>query len=78
MIFDLQRVVRDFSPEQNPIRLRFGVVQSVGSGVLTVTVAGSDVEISGVRFLSSYSASASDTVAMLTDGLDLLVLGKVS
>jgi hypothetical protein len=45
---------------------------------LTVTVAGSDVEISGVRFLSSYSASAADTVAMLTDGLDLLVLGKVS
>lgn len=77
-MFDLQRIVRDFSPEGSPIRLRFGEVVSVGSGVLTVTVGGSDVQLGDIRFLSSYSASAGDTVAMLTDGLDLLVLGKVS
>lgn len=76
-MFDLQRIVGDFRGDPSPIRLRFGVVQSVGSGVVSVTVAGSDVVIGDVRHLSSYSASASDTVAMLTDGLDLLVLGKV-
>lgn len=77
-MFDLQRIVGDFGSEPSSIRLRFGVVETVGSGVVSVKVAGSDVEITDVRFLDSYSASAADVVALLTDGLDLLVLGKVS
>jgi hypothetical protein len=77
-MFDLQRIVGDFGGERPSIRLRFGVIESVGSGVVSLKVAGSDVEITDVRFLESYSASASDVVAVLTDGLDLLVLGKIS
>lgn len=77
-MLDLQRIVGDFRPEPSPIRLRFGEVVSVQSGTITVTVAGSSTEISGVRYLDSYTPSGSDTVAMLTDGLDLLVLGAVA
>lgn len=76
-MFDLQRIVGDFGREDAPVRLRFGVVESVGSGVVSVKVAGSDVEITDVRHLESYSASVSDTVVLLTDGLDLLVLGSI-
>jgi hypothetical protein len=77
-VLDLQRIVGDFKQDAAPIRLRFGEVVSVQSGTVTVTVAGSSVEIAGVRYLDSYSPAGSDTVAMLTDGLDLLVLGAVS
>lgn len=77
-MFDLQRIVGDFSPSQTPVRLRFGQVQTVGSGDLTITVGGASVQVAGVRHLSSYSASAGDTVVLLTDGLDVIVLGKVS
>jgi hypothetical protein len=77
-MFDLQRVVGDFKQDPAPVRLRFGVVDSVGSGVVSLTVGGSSVVITDVRLLGSYSASVSDVVAVLTDGLDLLVIGKVS
>lgn len=77
-MFDLQRIVGDFAAPDSPIRLRFGQVTSVGSGTVTITVGGSSASLSSVRHLSSYSASAGDTVALLTDGLDLIVLGKVS
>jgi hypothetical protein len=78
MKLDLQRIVGDFKAPSANLRLRFGYVVSVGSGSLTITVAGSDVQITGVKYLSSYSPSASATVAILTDGLDLLVIGSVA
>lgn len=75
---DLQRVVGDFKAPQSTLRLRFGTVVSVQSGSITVTVAGSTVEIAGVKYLDSYTPTGSDTVALLTDGLDLLALGAIA
>lgn len=78
MRLDLQRIVGDFKADPANLRLRFGYVVSVQSGSVTVTVGGSDVEVAGVKYLDSFTPSASATVAMLTDGLDLLVIGSVS
>jgi hypothetical protein len=75
---DLQRIVGDFKTPPATLRLRFGEVVSVQSGSITITVAGSSVEISGVRYLDSYTPTTSDVVALLTDGLDLLVLGAIA
>jgi hypothetical protein len=47
-------------------------------GSVTVTVAGSSTTIPGVKYLSTYTPVVNDTVVMLTDGIDLLVLGKTA
>ena len=78
MALDLQRIVSDFSPPSQELRLRFGVVVSIQSGAVTVTVAGGTVQVPEVHYLNSYSPLIGDTVAMLTDGLDVLLLGAVS
>lgn len=77
---DLQRIVRDFAPSQDSsFRIRFGEVTVVGSGTVDLTVGGSDVEITGVRTLKSYgSPVVGDTVVVITDGLDLVVLGALT
>jgi len=75
---DFQSIVGDFKSPPANLRLRFGQIVSVQTGSVTVTVAGSTVTVSGVRYLNSYSPSASATVAMLTDGLDLLILGAIA
>lgn len=77
-MLDLQRVVRDFSPASAPLRLRFGVVQSFGSGLLVLRISGSTVDVSAVRYLKSYTPVNGDTVALFTDGLDVLVIGSLA
>ena len=77
-MMDLQRIVGDFKAPAPTLRLRFGEIISDDTGTVTITVAGSTVEISGVRYLDSYTPTAMDTVVLLTDGLDVLVLGKVA
>lgn len=78
MRLDLQRVVGDFAPSADPIRVRFGQVTASAATTVSVTVGGSSTVISGVPFLKSYTPVISDTVVLLTDGLDLLVLGSIS
>jgi len=78
MRLDLQRIVGDFKETPASLRLRFGQVSASAVGSVTVTVAGSSTTISGVRYLSTYTPVVNDTVVMLTDGIDLLVLGRTA
>lgn len=78
MRLDLQRVVGDFAPPSDPIRVRFGQVTASAASSVSVTVGGSTTVISGVRYLKSYTPVVNDTVVMLTDGLDLIVLGSIA
>jgi predicted ribosome-associated RNA-binding protein Tma20 len=75
---DLRRLVADLAPTGQSMRLRSGVVVSDEVGTVTITVAGSTVEIPGIRHLDSYAPTAGDTVFMLTDGFDILILGKLA
>lgn len=75
---DLRRLVADFAQPGQSMRMRSGVVVSDEVGTVTITVAGSTVEIPGIRHLDSYAPTAGDTVFMLTDGFDILILGKLA
>lgn len=78
MRLDLQRVVGDFAPSGDPIRVRFGQVTASAVSSVSVTVGGSSTVISGVPYLKSYTPVVNDTVLLLTDGLDLIVLGSMA
>jgi hypothetical protein len=78
MRLDLQRIVGDFKESPASLRLRFGQVTASAVGSVTVTVAGSSTAVAGVSYLSSYTPVVNDTVVLLTDGIDLLVLGKMA
>jgi hypothetical protein len=63
------------------VRLRQGIVTATAAGqpaTVTVKLGGSTTTISGIRYLSSYTATTNDTVWILQAGADLLVLGKLS
>lgn len=62
----------------DPVRLRQGVVDTVdaGSATVDVTVGGSSTVITDVNYLDSYTPTAGDTVWILSNGPDLLVIGK--
>jgi hypothetical protein len=78
MRLDLQRIVGDFAPASDPVRVRFGQVTASAVGSVSVTVGGSSTVISGVPYLKSYTPVVNDTVLMVTDGLDLIVLGSIA
>ncbi|HUO38929.1 MAG TPA: hypothetical protein VMU34_14340 [Mycobacterium sp.] len=64
-----------------PFGLVWGVVSSPVSGppkTVTLTLFGGSTGITGVRYLSSYTATGGDTVAALAVGPDLLILGKLA
>jgi hypothetical protein len=73
---DMRRKAELIAGGRSGIRLRQGVVVSAVGSVATVKVAGSDVELTGVACLAHVSPTAADVVWLLTDGLDLIVIGK--
>lgn len=61
------------------VRLRYGVVQTDnGDGTVDITLGGSGISIPSVGYLGTYSPTASDTVAILASGSDLLILGALA
>lgn len=70
-------LVRQLSGDRpEPVRLRQGVVDAVGVSTVDVTIGGSATVITGVAHLDSYTPTAGDTVWILTNGPDQLVIGK--
>lgn len=76
---ELAQVLEKTDPTANPgAALRYGVVQAVTAPTLTIRLNGSTTDITGVRKLASYTtAAASDVVAVLIQGANLLVIGEV-
>ena len=60
------------------LRLRQGkvVTVNVGPATLDVQIAGGANTLPKVKYLSSYSPTANDTVWLISFGADLLVIGK--
>lgn len=74
---DKYLLAQAFSPSsQGEWRLRQGYVVSDDGGTVTVTIAGSDVEITGVRYLGSAPSASAGCWLMVSD-LDLFVLGQL-
>jgi hypothetical protein len=63
----------------NPgLRVRQGEVVSVASYGLTVKIAGSTTEVSGVKYLGSYAPQVSAQVWLLSDGSDIFAIGHLA
>lgn len=60
------------------LRVRQGEVVSVSSYGLTVTIAGSTSQVTGVKYLGSYAPMVGAQVWLLTDGSDLFALGHLA
>lgn len=75
---DLRTKAAIIAGERGAIRLRQALVVSATGSIATLKIAGSDTEISGVVCLDHVAPTTSDVVWLLTDGLDLLVIGKMS
>jgi len=64
-----------------PATLRWGVVTAVVTGppkTVTAQLSGSSTPTAGIRYLSSYTPTVADVVAMLVTGTDVLVLGRLA
>lgn len=60
------------------VRLRWGVVTAVaGDGTLTIAIGGSATTVSGIVALDHVTAVATNAVVLITDGVDMFVLGTV-
>lgn len=60
------------------LRVRQGAVVSVSSYGLTVTIAGSTTQVTGVKYLGSYAPQVGAQVWLLTDGADIFALGHLA
>lgn len=75
---DLHLLAEAIKGRRTQVRLRQGVVTAVAAnGSLSVAIAGSAVSVSGVRMLASAAATTNDVVFLLTDGVDLIVIGAL-
>jgi len=60
------------------LRLRWGVVTAVaGDGTLSIEIGGSSTAVSGIVAIDQVAAVAADTVVLITDGVDMIVIGTV-
>lgn len=76
---DLAAILATDDPRTR-LRLRQGVVTATATvpNRVTITIGGSPDTVSGVRYLASYSPTVTDTVWLIQNGTDLLVLGKLA
>ena len=77
-IHDVAQAITEPARAVPPIRLRWGVVTDVAmDGTLTIAIGGSATTVSGIVALDHVTAAEGDTVCLITDGVDVLVLGTV-
>ena len=75
---DKYLLAQAFAPNSSPTwTLRQGYVVSDDTGTVTVTIAGSDTSISGVRYMGSAPTASAACLLMVSD-YDLFVLGQLS
>lgn len=75
---DKYQLAQVFAPDTGPEwRLRQGYVVSVGGGSATVTISGSSMEISGVRYLGA-APTASVGCWLMVSETDLFILGQLA
>jgi hypothetical protein len=75
---DLYQLAQAFAPMRDgEWRLRQGFVVSDDGGTVTVTIAGSDVTIPGVKYLGVAPSASAGCWLMVSD-LDVFVLGQTS
>jgi hypothetical protein len=75
---DLSYLVNQIKVAPQGLRLRQGKVIAVNTSPasINVQIAGDSNTLPSVKYLSSYSPTANDTIWLLSSGADLLCIGK--
>ena len=60
------------------LRQAFVVAVNVSPASIDIQIAGDTNTLPSVKYLNSYTPTASDTVFILTNGADILCLGKIA
>jgi hypothetical protein len=60
------------------LRMRQGAVVAVSSYGLTVTIAGSTTQVTGVKYLGSYAPRVGAQVWLISDGADIFAIGHLA
>lgn len=60
------------------LRMRQGAVVGVSSYGLTVTIAGSTSQVTGVKYLGSYAPRVGAQVWLISDGADIFAIGHLA
>lgn len=77
--FDWQRVTDTLSPADQTSRMRLGQVVSVQDDqTITVTIAGSSTQVSGVKYMAHVQPDPGVPVWIMTDGADLFAFGVLA
>jgi hypothetical protein len=78
---DFSDIIKKLVDQNVRISFHQGVVQSTSASPVnsvTVRISGDSTNISGVRYLSSYTPTVDDVVWILINGGDLIVLGELA
>lgn len=77
--FDWQRVIPALGGESDGMRLRLGTVVSVQNDrTITVTIAGSTTQVTGVKYLAHVQPDPGEPVWLMTDGKDLFAFAVLA
>lgn len=77
---ELAHILKTFVSQQNNHSFHFGVITShknTSPKSVSMTLSGSDVVLTNIRYIHSYSPSVGDTVLVLSNHADLIVLGDL-
>lgn len=73
-----KRVAPNRSNRRSIVTRHQGVVTAVTSPTVTVRIDGATTTIPNVKRLASYTPSVNDTVEVLIDDTDIIILGKLA
>ena len=78
---EFSTIIKGLVEQNSRIAIHQAVVQSSTAGPpasVTIRLSGDTTNISGIRYLSSYSPTNSDVVFCLINAGDIFVLGKLA
>jgi hypothetical protein len=78
---EFSTIIKGLVEQNSRIAIHQAVVQAVVAGPpasLTIRLSGDATDLTGIRYLSSYSPTTSDVVFCLINAGDIFVLGKLA
>ena len=72
---NLHEIAEILAPPRQHLRLRQAEIVDAGAGTADITLAGSDVVVTGVRVCAHVTPVVGKSLWVLTDGVDLLGIG---
>jgi len=78
---EFSTIIKGLVEQNSRIAIHQAVVQTVVAGPpasLTIRLSGDTTNLTGIRYLSSYTPTASDKVFCLINAGDIFVLGKLA